>query len=112
MAWSSVEKYEEKENLIGKPICPEFSETLIEDTSYVQLNFRELLKKYEGNVVYLDIWSLRCGPCIGEMPLARELEKRLKDYPIEFVATSVWKINDKEQSLSNGGTCVGKFKNA
>lgn len=81
----AVNRYEEKENLIGKPLCPEFSETIIEDTSNIQLNFGELLERYKGKVVYLDIWSLKCGPCIGEMPLARELEKRLDKYPIEFV---------------------------
>ncbi len=81
----AVTRYEEKENLIGKPLCPEFSETIIEDTSNIQLNFGELLERYKGKVVYLDIWSLKCGPCIGEMPSARELENRLKEYPIEFI---------------------------
>lgn len=81
----SLNNYNVKRSLIGKPLHSEFIETLVEDTTNTQLSFGELMKKYKGKVVYLDIWSLRCGPCIGEMPSARELENKLKNYPIELV---------------------------
>ncbi|MEN8229969.1 MAG: thioredoxin-like domain-containing protein [Bacteroidota bacterium] len=78
-------KYNEKQSLIGQPLHSSFTETMIVDTSNVQLSFKEMMNKYEGEVVYLDLWSLRCAPCRSAMPHSRDLKNRLSDFPIEFV---------------------------
>ncbi len=39
----------------------------------------------KGKVIYLDCWSTYCGPCIAQMPTAKELHKRLKGYDVAFV---------------------------
>lgn len=81
----ALDKYNEKENLIGQPLHPAFAETILVDTSNTKLTFGEMMKKYKGNVVYLDIWSLNCGPCRAAMPHSQKLHKRLEDLPVEFV---------------------------
>jgi thiol-disulfide isomerase/thioredoxin len=44
-----------------------------------------MLKKYEGKIVYLDIWSLGCAPCIENMPKSKKIKANLQNRPIEFV---------------------------
>lgn len=62
------------------------------------------LTDFLGKVVYLDIWSSWCGPCIREIPFAKELEEQLKEEDIIFLYLSIdenedaWKkmVTEKE----------------
>jgi len=78
-------KFTEKQSLIGQTLHTSFIETIIIDTSNTNLSFEDMLDKYKGKVVYLDIWSLRCAPCISAMPHSKALKERLVGLPIEFV---------------------------
>lgn len=55
----------------GNP-APDFTMTDINGNEVSLSNFR-------GKVVYLDFWASWCGPCMREMPYAKELKKRLAD---------------------------------
>ncbi|MCW3806913.1 TlpA family protein disulfide reductase [Plebeiibacterium marinum] len=85
---AGLNKYREKRALIGQPLHTEFSLTQLKDTGEVALTFGEMMEKYKGKVVYLDIWSLGCGPCIAAMPNSKKLKEKLSDLPIEFVYIS------------------------
>lgn len=37
------------------------------------------LSDFAGKVVYLDFWASWCGPCMREVPYARELKKRMEN---------------------------------
>ncbi len=37
------------------------------------------LEDFRGKIVYLDFWATWCGPCMREVPYAKELKKRFKD---------------------------------
>ena len=95
---NALDKYNTKQALIGEPLHPEFAETMLEDTTNTKLTFGEMMDKYKGKVVYLDIWGLNCGPCRASMPHSKELKERLTGLPIEFVyiaqdppSNDVWK---------------------
>ncbi len=91
---NAIEKFEQKEYLIGKPIHEEFAQTLIADTANNQLDFGSMLNSYKGNIVYMEIWSLGCGPCRKAMPTSREIEKELAPLPVKFVYLTTDKLND------------------
>ena len=86
---SALKKFEEKRSLIGQPLPAEISNTLLKDTGNVQLTFGEMMDQYKGKVVYLDLWSMGCGPCRVSMPHAKKLREKLQDQPIEFVYATV-----------------------
>lgn len=95
---TSYEKYKLRSEIIGKPLNAEFTETMLVDTANTQISFGEMMEKYKGKVVFLDIWSLNCGPCRANMPFSQQLKKQFKGQPVEFVyiaqdppANDVWK---------------------
>lgn len=91
---NAIEKFEQKEYLIGKPIHEEFAQTLLADTANNQLDFRSMLNRYKGNIVYMEIWSLGCGPCRKAMPTSRQIENELNGLPVRFVYITTDKLND------------------
>ncbi|MES2807686.1 MAG: TlpA disulfide reductase family protein, partial [Bacteroidota bacterium] len=45
----------------------------------------DLLAKYKGKVIYLDIWATWCVPCIANMPSAAKLREKLKGKDVVFI---------------------------
>lgn len=90
----ALDKYEQKEYLIGKPLHEEFANTVLTDTANNPLLFGEMLESYKGNIVYMEVWSLSCGPCLRSMPTARMLEKEMGNLPVKFVYLTTDKLNN------------------
>jgi thiol-disulfide isomerase/thioredoxin len=81
----AIENLQKKQALIGNALNQEFTQTLLTDTTNTKITFGKMLDQYKGNIVYLDMWSLGCGPCRFAMPKAKEMKNNLKDLPIKFV---------------------------
>ena len=65
------------------------------DFTYPDMDGNEVsLSSLQGKLVYVDIWATWCGPCLGEIPLLKELEKDYHDKDITFLSVSV--DTDKE----------------
>lgn len=88
-----------------------------------KINWQELLKKYAGNLLYVDFWASWCVPCRKEMPASMKLENQLKDKKVSSIYLSIdkdatdWKsaVNEegfnKENSfliLNNTESAIGK----
>ncbi|TLX76550.1 TlpA family protein disulfide reductase [Labilibacter sediminis] len=85
---TALKKFNEKRALIDQPLHKEFTETVLVDTLKNNVSFGEMMQKHKGKVVYLDLWSMGCGPCRAAMPYAKILKEKLKDEPVEFVYLS------------------------
>ncbi|WP_462317503.1 TlpA family protein disulfide reductase [Marinilabilia sp.] len=81
----SKKKFEDKQALIGADLHEEFVQTLLVDTAGNELTFGEMIDELKGKVVYLDMWSLGCGPCRMAMPYSKKLKEKMKDDAVEFV---------------------------
>lgn len=57
------------------------------------------LQDYRGKVVLLDFWSIRCAPCIKEMPHIRALHDKYKAEGFEVIGISAESDKDKERVL-------------
>jgi len=54
------------------------------------------LDDLKGKYVYIDVWATWCGPCKGEIPFLKNIEKEYHDKNIEFVSLSIDREKDHE----------------
>ena len=60
-----------------------------------QITFKNLLKQYKGEVIFVDFWASWCEPCQRSMPTAKKLREAYKNKKVAFVYLA---INDKENA--------------
>lgn len=84
-----------KKAMIGAPLHQEILETQLHNSNENALTIADLVEKNKGKVIYLDIWSLGCGPCRMIMPRSKKLKEELKDQNIEFIYATVDGKSDK-----------------
>ncbi len=61
------------------------SHYVFKDTLYNECTFADLKGKY----IFVDIWSMSCGPCLREMSYLKKIIEKYKDKPIHFVSICV-----------------------
>jgi len=47
------------------------------------------LDDFKGKYVYIDIWATWCGPCLGQIPYLKKVEKKYHNKNIEFLSISI-----------------------
>ncbi len=55
------------------------------------------LDDLKGKYVYIDVWATWCGPCIGEIPSLKKVEKKYHDKNIHFLSLSIDKAKDHDK---------------
>lgn len=55
-------------------------------TQQKDITFAEILKKYEGKTVVIDVWASWCSDCIKGMPKVKELQKNNPDVVYLFIS--------------------------
>ena len=74
------------------------------------------LKDFKGKYVYIDIWATWCGPCCGEIPFLKTLEKEMEKNKIRFVSIScdndktAWERFVREKGLGGVQLYMGQAK--
>jgi len=78
---------------------------LLTDIKNNEIEFSELLKKYNGYIIYVDIWASWCSPCRKGFPSLKALKKKFKNDKIIFLHISVdtdfdkWETACKEEQI-------------
>lgn len=64
-------------------------------SSGVEEIFKEIIAKNKNKVIYIDLWSPWCGPCLKEMPNSKKLEQKLKNKAVSFIYICVFSDEDR-----------------
>ena len=68
------------------------------DFTYPDLAGKKVsLSDFKGKVVLIDVWATWCGPCKGEIPSLKEMEKEMHDKDIVFMSVSVDEAKDEQK---------------
>lgn len=70
----------------------ENKEIILIDKSKSEFDFKTLINKYKGKVIYVDFWASWCTPCRAEMPASKKLSEKYKN--IKFIYISIDKNFD------------------
>ena len=70
----------------------------LEDCKTGEELFREILKPFEGKLVYLDVWGTWCSPCRKALSKSKEEFERLAPYDVIFLYLA---NNSDEESWKN-----------
>ncbi|WP_395048696.1 TlpA family protein disulfide reductase [Flavobacterium sp.] len=68
------------------------SQTLL-STNGSQVAFKDILKKYKGKTLIIEVWASWCGDCVKAMPKIKELQANNPD--VAYVFISMDKTADK-----------------
>lgn len=78
------------------------SETLLA-TNGSQIAFQDILKKYKGKTLVIEVWASWCGDCVKAMPKIKELQANNPDVAYVFISMDKtvenWKIGIEKHEL-------------
>jgi thiol-disulfide isomerase/thioredoxin len=61
-------------------------ENLMVTTENKPITFTEILKKYEGTTIVIDIWASWCSDCVKGMPKVKELQEKNPEVTFLFIS--------------------------
>jgi len=84
----------------------EFPEEVLND-AFVTLNgenisFKEILEKYKGQTIFVDVWASWCGDCLKGMPKVKALQKENRDLVYLFLSA--------DRSVESWKKGIGKYQ--
>ena len=78
------------------------SETLLA-TDGSQVAFQDILKKYQGKTLVIEVWASWCGDCVKAMPKLKELQANNPDVACLFISmdktADKWKAGIEKHQL-------------
>jgi thiol-disulfide isomerase/thioredoxin len=61
-------------------------ENLMVTTENKPITFAEILKKYEGTTIVIDIWASWCSDCVKGMPKVKALQEKYPEVTFLFIS--------------------------
>ena len=72
-------------------------------TNESQVAFKNILKKYKGKILVIEVWASWCGDCVKAMPKVKELQANNPDVSYLFLSADKtadkWKIGIEKHEL-------------
>lgn len=65
------------------------------------------LNDFRGQLVYIDIWSTHCAPCVAEIPSLNEIERIYRDKNIKFISICVGETKEGWRKFVNNREMIG-----
>jgi thiol-disulfide isomerase/thioredoxin len=65
-----------------------FAKDSLFQSDLVPISLEEILFKYKGKIIYVDIWASWCGPCRALMPKSHKLKEQFKE-DVAFIYLSI-----------------------
>ena len=56
------------------------------DSDGKEVKFKDVLEKYKGKTIVMEVWASWCGDCVGAMPKVKELQVNNPDVVYLFVS--------------------------
>lgn len=71
-----------------------------------QVTFKNILKKYKGKTLVIEVWASWCGDCVKAMPKLKELQANNSDVSYLFISADKtadkWKSGIEKHELNKG----------
>ncbi|WP_125719765.1 TlpA family protein disulfide reductase [Flavobacterium ustbae] len=71
-----------------------------------QVAFKNILKKYKGKTLVIEVWASWCGDCVKAMPKLKELQANNPDVSYLFISADKtaekWKAGIEKHELNTG----------
>jgi thiol-disulfide isomerase/thioredoxin len=61
-------------------------ENVMVTTENKPITFAEILKKYEGKTIVIDVWASWCSDCVKGMPKVKELQEKNPEVTFLFIS--------------------------
>lgn len=75
-------------------------------TDNSQTAFKNILKKYKGKTLLIEVWASWCGDCVKAMPKLKELQANNPDVSYLFISADKtadkWKAGIEKHELNKG----------
>lgn len=79
----------------------------LNNSSYKDFTFDDLINKYRGKILYIDFWASWCKPCLKEMPHIKELQDYFakENFVIIFISNErnidAWQYKIQELKINS-----------
>ncbi|KAF2337586.1 TlpA family protein disulfide reductase [Flavobacterium ginsenosidimutans] len=71
-----------------------------------QVTFKNILKKYKGKTLVIEVWASWCGDCVKAMPKLKELQANNPEVSYLFISADKtaekWKAGIEKHELNKG----------
>jgi thiol-disulfide isomerase/thioredoxin len=67
------------------------------------------MSKFEGQVVFLNVWATWCKPCVAELPGIQRLSESFKDQPVAFLLVTEEEIDHVKKFMSSANLTIPTF---
>ena len=64
-------------NAQNKSFSKESQTQKLTDIDGKEVKFKEVLEKYKGKTIVMEVWASWCGDCVGAMPKVKELQANI-----------------------------------
>ena len=72
------------------------------------ITFGEVLEKYKGKTVVIDIWASWCGDCLKGLPKVKLLQQQVKDKDVVFLFLSLDRTQKAWKNAINTRSITGE----